>query len=141
MENLAKKICDKASNKFEDFYEGDGYSTATREAVKAGGKLIYNSNNVEVLQSFAPTLVYEFEDGSFLRVDRKGCRASFEKRDVFAEELLEILKNKELRSVSNSHTCDFCGRLINDFLNAKRHKPTGIVLCPECYKLGFFSLF
>jgi len=58
---------------YQDFYKDGGYSYAVRACEMEGGHMIYNSNDNNSAISFAPTLKYQFKDGSVLRIDYSGC--------------------------------------------------------------------
>ena len=58
---------------FENFYKDGGYSYAVRASEMEGGKMIYNSNDGNSAVSFAPTLKFQFSDGSILCIDYSGC--------------------------------------------------------------------
>jgi len=63
---------------YQDFYKDGGYSYAVRACEMEGGKLVYNSNDGNSAVSFAPTLKFEFSDGSILRVDYSGVQIELE---------------------------------------------------------------
>jgi len=56
-------------------YESGAYSDAIELAEKFGGEEIFYSDDYSSLKSFAPTIIFEFKDGSKLQVDYSGVSA------------------------------------------------------------------
>ena len=70
---VAHKIFEEVQEEnFENFHKDGGYSYAVRACEMEGGRMIYNSNDNNSAISFAPTLKYQFKDGSVLRIDYSG---------------------------------------------------------------------